>query len=71
MTDSTQNESVFDNMVVKINSQLEPEDVIKQYGHLTIKKLLEDYSDDNDSDNDWFLNPKKLSDIEVYIKKFG
>jgi len=46
MTDSTQNESVFDNMVVKINSQLEPEDVIKQYGHLTIKKLLEDHSDE-------------------------
>ena len=52
MTDPTQNESVFDYMVVKINSQLEPEEVVSLYGHLTIKKLLEDYSDDNDSDND-------------------
>ena len=52
MTDSTQIETVFDYMVVKINSQLEPEDVIEQYGHLTIKKLLEEYSDREDSDND-------------------
>ena len=52
MTDSTQNESVFANMVVKINSQLEPEDVIKQYGHLTIKKILEEYTDRENSDND-------------------
>ena len=52
MTDPTQNESVFDYMVVKINSQMEPVDVIKQYGHLTIKNLLEDYSEDNNSDSD-------------------
>ena len=71
MTDSTQIETVFDYMVVNINSQMEPEEVVSLYGHLTIKKLLEDYSDDNDSDNDWFLNSKKLSNIEVYIKKLA
>ena len=51
MTDSTQIETVFDYMVVNINSQMEPEEVVSLYGHLTIKKLLEEYTDRENSGN--------------------